>query len=69
MSLFKVKTVSGVRLDLNANHVVSIAERDDGKAQVLVSTGIVYELDDTARSVRGYVRKALAAQTVVDSGE
>lgn len=62
MSLIKLTVAhSGLRLEVNAKHVVFI--RDNGESTdttVGLSTGESIDVKESGRSVRGYVKKALA---------
>ena len=66
MSLIKL-TVNGNRTDVVAAHVVSITEQVNQPTLVTLSTGEVIHAAETGRSVRGYVKKALAASSVTDT--
>ena len=60
MSLFKVTSPSGVRIDVNANHVVAVIDNGENQATTLVTVKDIYDVKESGRSVRGYVKKALA---------
>lgn len=63
MSLIKVTNEAGVRLEIAAAHVVSIADQGEGLPTIIcVSTGEAIKVKESGRSVRGYVKKALASE-------
>lgn len=61
MSLFKVTAPSGQRLDIAATQVVVVIDNGEGQATTIVTTRDSYDVKESARSVRGYVKKALSA--------
>ncbi|ANJ65171.1 hypothetical protein FROZEN_41 [Erwinia phage vB_EamP_Frozen] len=71
MSLIKLTVAnSGLRLEVNAKHVVFI--RDNGESTnttVGLSTGESVDVKESGRSVRGYVKKALAPVGVAAAPE
>lgn len=72
MSLFKVTLSTGVRLDLVATQVVGVQDNGEGQpTTIYLSTGEKVSVNESGRSVRGYVKKALvpAAVTAKDEAE
>ena len=64
MSLIKLTlSTTNLRIDVAAAHVVSVSEQPNTKTRIALSTGEVIEVNESGRSVRGYVKKALAGFT------
>lgn len=60
-----------LKVDLNANHIVAFAQAmEDGEVVrgtlISLTTGGVYHVSDTPRSVRGYLLKATGQVTPVE---
>lgn len=66
MSLIKLTEAgSQKRLEVSAKHVVFIRDNGDNTdTTVGVSTGEAFNVKESGRSVRGYVKKALAPAAV-----
>ena len=60
MSLIKVTLSDGTRADFIARNVIAVVEAEEG-CELLVA-GDSYAVKESGRSVRGYIKKALAAQ-------
>lgn len=61
-----------LNVDLNTDHIVAFAPADDSGTLISLVNGVTYRVDDTPRSVRGFVRKAQgrctdAVETVAQS--
>lgn len=70
MSLFKVTLSTGVRLDLVATQVVGVQDNGEGQSTTIyLSTGEKVSVNESGRSVRGYVKKALAPAAAVAKDE
>ena len=70
MSLFKVTLSTGVRLDLVATQVVGVQDNgEDQPTTIYLSTGEKVSVNESGRSVRGYVKKALAPAVAKDEAE
>lgn len=70
MSLFKVTLASGQRLDVVATHVVAVQDNGEGQpTTIYLSTGEKLSVNESGRSVRGYVKKALAPAVAKDEAE
>ena len=70
MSLFKVTLSTGVRLDLVATQVVGVQDNGEGQpTTIYLSTGKKVSVNESGRSVRGYVKKALAPAVAKDEAE
>ena len=67
MSLFKVTLSDGRRIEVNAAHVVAVIDGGEGNATVIVTPQTNFEVNESGRSVRGYVKKALAVSGVIDA--
>ena len=67
MSLIKVTVDGGRRLDIAAAHVVSVLEgTENSDTEIGLSTGETVRVKESGRSVRGYVKKALAASDAAE---
>ena len=70
MSLFKVTLSTGVRLDLVATQVVGVQDNGEGQpTTIYLSIGEKVSVNESGRSVRGYVKKALAPAVAKDEAE
>lgn len=70
MSLFKVTLSSGERLDLVATQIVGVQDNGEGNTTTIyLSTGEKVSVNESGRSVRGYVKKALASAVAKDEAE
>lgn len=59
MSTFQVtERTDKTRLTINANHVIAVLEEESGSV-IVVSGDIYYNVTESYRSVRGYLKKAL----------
>lgn len=68
--LFQVTNKEGTRLSYNAAHVIAVVEKDDG-CSVIDTTGTEIDVQESYRSVRGYMKKAYApaAPVAVEDAE
>lgn len=57
--LFQVTNKEGTRLSYNAAHVIAVVEKSDG-CSVIDTTGTEVDVQESYRSVRGYMKKAYA---------
>lgn len=64
MSLIKVTLSDGTRADFLAQNIIAVVEAPEG-CEILVA-GDAYAVKESGRSVRGYVKKALAASDAVE---
>lgn len=71
MSVFQVTRLDNkVRLTINAANVASVAEVDDGsRAQITFVSNEHFTTEESYRSVRGYLKKALAPASSTDDKE
>lgn len=61
MSVFQVtQENTGIRLTLNANQVIAVQELTAGNSAITTVGGDVVITKETYRSVRNYLKKALA---------
>lgn len=62
MSVFQVTRLDNkTRLTINAAHVASVAEVNGGSRSLITfATGESFTTEESYRSVRGYLKKALA---------
>lgn len=71
MSVFQVTRLDNkTRLTVNAAHVATVAELDDGShAQITFISNEHFTTEESYRSVRGYLKKALAPASSTDNKE
>lgn len=63
---------TGKREEININHIVTVTDNGQGQpASLLLDNGDNYEVEQSAQSIRGYIRKAQAggAQATDDDGK
>ncbi len=60
MSFIRVTDAkSGERIDLNSDHIQAFRGLGDGQgSQIALADGTNYNVKDSARSLRGYIKKA-----------
>lgn len=58
MSFIRITDLAtGKKIDLNSNNIMAFSEADVG-TKVIMSSGPMYIVSDSARSLRGYIKKA-----------
>lgn len=65
---FKAKTATGTR-EFNVNAVATFTGVTDTQTEIELTNGNKYVVENTERSIRGYVKKAAASTAAAESTE
>lgn len=61
---------TGKREEINSAHIITVTDNGQGQpAGLLLTNGDSYEVEQSAQSIRGYIRKAQAGVGGVGVGE